>query len=77
MKQLYQTTIALIGVTGFIVLSILVTIGWAYWIWMAIMFQSFGMFVFGILGPLGFFAALIGLWSLFIGAPAWLVHLVT
>jgi len=51
-------------------------LGWAYWMWMAIQFGSFGMFFFGILGPLGMIAAVLGLWSFVFGVPLWLLHLV-
>lgn len=44
-------------------------IGWAYWIWMAFHLGSFGMFVFGILGPLAIVASGIGLWSFVFGIP--------
>ena len=37
------------------------TLGWAYWMWMAIQFGSFMMFFFGILGPLGAIAGVLGL----------------
>lgn len=52
------------------------TLGWAYWMWMAIKLGSFGMFFFGILGPFAIFAGVLGLWSFFFGIPLWLLHLV-
>jgi hypothetical protein len=52
-------------------------IGWCWWMWMAIHFGSFWMFVFGLAGPTGLIAALLGLWSLLFGIPLWLFHLVS
>lgn len=52
------------------------TLGWAYWMWMAIQLGSFLMFFFGILGPLAAVAGILGLWSFFFGIPLWLLHLV-
>jgi len=39
-----------------IVFMLSTTLGWAYWMWMAIQIGSFGMFFFGILGPLAVIA---------------------
>ncbi|HRF07532.1 MAG TPA: hypothetical protein PL193_02645 [Xanthobacteraceae bacterium] len=52
------------------------TLGWLYWMYMAVKIGSFAMFIFGILGPLAFVAGVLGLWSFFFGAPAWLLNLV-
>jgi hypothetical protein len=49
------------------------TLGWAYWMWMAIKLGSFGMFFFGILGPFAMIAGVLGLWSFFFGIPHWLL----
>ena len=53
------------------------TLGWAYWMWMAIQGGSFMMFFFGILGPFALVAGVLGLWSFFFGIPDWLLHLVS
>ncbi|WFU62693.1 hypothetical protein [Bradyrhizobium brasilense] len=53
------------------------TLGWAYWMWMAIKLGSFMMFFFGILGPFALIAGLMGLWSFIFGAPLWLLHMVS
>lgn len=53
------------------------TLGWAYWMWMAIQGGSFMMFFFGILGPCSVIAGFLGLWSFFFGMPEWLFHLVS
>jgi hypothetical protein len=58
-----------IGVIGLLV----GTLGWAYWMWMAIKLGSFGMFFFGILGPFAMIAGVLGLWSFFFGIPHWLL----
>jgi hypothetical protein len=52
------------------------TLGWAYWMWMAINLGSFMMFFFGILGPFALVAGVLGLWSFLFGIPLWLLHLV-
>jgi hypothetical protein len=52
------------------------TLGWAYWMWMAIKVGSFMMFFFGILGPFAAVAGVLGLWSFVFGAPLWLMHMV-
>ena len=67
------------GLTGTMAVAFYVGtfIGWAWWMWMAIHFGSFWMFVFGLAGPTGIFAGLLGLWSLLFGIPTWLLHLVT
>jgi hypothetical protein len=58
-----------IGIVGLLV----GTLGWAYWMWMAIKLGSFGMFFFGILGPFAMVAGILGLWSFFFGLPHWLL----
>ena len=58
---------------GFLLCS---TLGWAYWMWMAIHLGSFMMFFFGILGPFALVAGVLGLWSFFLGIPLWLLHMV-
>lgn len=52
------------------------TLGWAYWMWMAIKLGSFMMFFFGLLGPFALVAGVLGLWSFLFGIPVWLPHLV-
>ena len=49
------------------------TLGWAYWMWMAIKLGSFAMFFFGILGPFAIIAGTLGLWSFLFGIPHWLL----
>ena len=51
-------------------------LGWAYWLWLAVKVGSFAMFAFGIFFPLAIVAAILGLWSLLVGMPPWLLHLV-
>ena len=58
---------------GFLLIG---TLGWAYWMWMAINLGSFMMFFFGILGPFALVAGVLGLWSFFFGIPTWLIYLV-
>jgi hypothetical protein len=53
------------------------TLGWAYWMWLAIKLGSFMMFLFGILGPTALIAGVLGLWSFFFGIPLWILHLVS
>jgi hypothetical protein len=77
MRGLIGGVIAITGVAGFYALSIGMFIGWAWWMWMAIHLGSFGMFVFGIFGPLAFLAAPLGLWSILFGIPKWLLYMVT
>jgi hypothetical protein len=56
-----------------IVFMLVGTLGWAYWMWMAIKLGSFGMFFFGILGPFALIAGVLGLWSFVFGIPSWLL----
>jgi len=77
MRGLIGGLIAITGVAGFYALSIGMFVGWAWWMWMAIHFGSFGMFLSGLAGPLAFLAAVLGLWSMLFGIPLWLLHLVT
>jgi hypothetical protein len=58
---------------GFMLIS---TLGWAYWMWLAIKLGSFMMFFFGILGPFALVAGALGLWSFVFGLPLWLLHMV-
>ena len=51
-------------------------VGWCWWMWVAIQVGSFGMFVFGLLGPIALVASLLGLWSLLFGMPLWLIHMI-
>jgi hypothetical protein len=66
----------LFGSAWVIVFMLCSTLGWAYWMWMAIHLGSFMMFFFGILGPFALVAGLLGLWSFFFGIPLWLLHMV-
>jgi len=52
------------------------TLGWAYWMWMAINVGSFMMFLFGIFGPFALIAGVLGLWSFAFGMPVWLFNMV-
>jgi hypothetical protein len=52
------------------------TLGWAYWMWMALQLGSFMMFFFGIFGPFALLAGVLGLWSFLFGVPLWLLHMV-
>lgn len=76
-KRFSDLLVGLFGAGGAIVFFAVPTLGWAYWMWMAIKIGSFGMFFFGILGPLAFVAGLLGLWSFIFGIPMWLFHMVT
>jgi hypothetical protein len=64
------------GAGIYIILMIGLGPGWVYWLWMAIHFGRFWMFLLAFLGPTGLIAAGLGLWSLIFGAPHWLLHLV-
>jgi hypothetical protein len=68
---------ALLGSAVGVIFFLITTLGWAYWMWMAIKLGSFMMFFFGILGPLAFVAGFLGLWSFFFGIPVWLFNLVS
>ncbi|HEY2210801.1 MAG TPA: hypothetical protein VGH62_04100 [Bradyrhizobium sp.] len=52
-------------------------LGWVYWLWLAVKVGSFVMFVFGVFFPLAIIAAILGLWSLLVGMPTWLLHMVS
>jgi hypothetical protein len=52
------------------------TLGWAYWMWMAIHLGSFMMFFVGILGPSALVAGILGTWSFVFGVPLWLLQMV-
>ena len=67
---------ALFGSTMGVVFFLCGTLGWAYWMWLAITLGSFAMFFFGILGPFALVAGVLGLWSFFFGLPLWLLSLV-
>jgi hypothetical protein len=72
----------LLGAVGSAALAIPVMyfalgIGGLYWLWLAIQFGSFGMFVLGVAGPLVLFTAPVGLYALLFGVPHWLLRLVT
>ena len=56
-----------------LIFALVGTLGWAYWMWMAIKLGSFGMFLFGILGPFALIAGVLGLWSFVFGIPHWLL----
>lgn len=77
MRNLISNIIMYTGAGFFYAIMIGILPGWAWWMWMAIHLGSFGMFLFGILGPFAFVASLLGLWSLLFGIPAWLLYLVT
>ncbi len=54
---------------------ILVGLGDLYWLWMAIQFGSFWMFVAGMVPPFFIIAGPVGAWSLIFGPPEWLVSM--
>lgn len=76
MRNIITSLIGMVGATAFYVISIGMLPGWVFWLWMAIQFGSFWMFLFAFVGPLGIVAAILGLWSLLFGIPGWLLHMV-
>jgi hypothetical protein len=52
-------------------------LGWVYWLWLAVKVGSFAMFAFGVFFPFAIIAAILGLWSLLVGMPPWLLHMVS
>ena len=62
--------------TFYVACSVLI-LGWVYWLWFAVKVGSFAMFAFGIFFPLVIVAAILGLWSLLVGMPPWLLHMVS
>jgi len=76
MQSLKNFFAGLLGSTFGIFFFLSATLGWAYWMWMAIKLGSFGMFFLGLLGPLAAVAGFLGLWSFFFGLPLWIASLV-
>jgi len=66
---------ACVGVAGvgLVIGMMLLMVGGLYWLWMAIQFGSFGMFVLGLIPPFYIFTGPIGAWSLIFGPPSWVV----
>jgi hypothetical protein len=62
--------------TFYVACSVLI-LGWVYWLWLAVKVGSFAMFAFGIFFPMVIVAAILGLWSLLVGMPPWLLHMVS
>ncbi len=77
MRDLIDGLMGFSGGAVFFALYVGMFVGWAWWMWMAIHLGSFGMFVFGLAGPVALVAALLGAWSLLFGMPVWLLHMVT
>ena len=77
MRLWITSIVGFLGGTMSFVISMLGFVGWVYWMWMAIQFGNFWMFLFAFLGPAGLIAALLGAWSLLFGVPAWLVSWVS
>ena len=75
-KNFVGVLAGIFGTAGIFCFMLSGTLGWAYWMWMAIQLGSFGMFFFGILGPLALVAGILGLWSFLFGIPVWLLHMV-
>lgn len=76
MQAIKDIVAGLLGSVVGIVFLLGGTLGWAYWMWMAIKLGSFMMFFVGILGPFAVIAGFMGLWSFIFGIPLWLLHLV-
>jgi hypothetical protein len=76
MEAVRNSLAALTGNTIGLILMATFMVGPIYWIWMAIQFGSFGMFLFGVIPPFVIIAAPLGLWSLLFGPPQWLLALV-
>ncbi len=49
-------------------------LGWLYWLWLAIQFGNFWMFVVGVIPPTAILTAPIGAWSLLFGVPQWVLN---
>jgi hypothetical protein len=59
-----------------VIASFSLILGWGYWMWLAAKFGSIAMFALGVFFPFLILAAMMGLWSLLFGIPAWLVNFV-
>jgi len=75
-KNIFGAVTGILGVSGAFAFYIGMGLGWLYWIYVGVKLGSFAMVIFAILGPVGFIAAVLGLWSFIFGVPLWLVHLV-
>ena len=75
-KNVFGAVSGVLGAGGAIILYIGLGLGWLYWTYIGAKLGSFGMVIFGILGPFGFIASILGAWSLMFGIPLWLLHLV-
>jgi hypothetical protein len=69
----------LVGGTGIAAIAMPVMylafgLGALYWLWLAIQFGSFAMFVIGFAGPLVLFTAPVGLYALLFGVPLWVMR---
>ena len=55
--------------------TILVAFGFGliYWLYLAYIFKSVAMFVLGIVPPLTFISAIVGLWSAIFQIPQWVL----
>lgn len=63
------------GIAGLFGLAFVVTLGLGelYWLWMAIQFGSFWMFVLGLFPFTAMICAPVGMWSLLFGVPHWVL----
>lgn len=59
----------------FLAFGALVGLGYLYWLWMAIQWGNFWMFVVGFLPPFMVLAGSLGAWSLLFGVPEWVVEM--
>jgi hypothetical protein len=76
LKNMATAITGTLGVGGAVALYIGMGLGWLYWIYMGVKLGSFMMVILAILGPLGFIASVLGLWSFIFGIPLWLLQLV-
>ena len=75
MSKLFTSLAANVGTLGAFALMLLMPLGWAYWLWIAVHIGSFLMFFLGIAGPFAIVIAPLGLWSFLFGTPAWLLSM--
>jgi hypothetical protein len=76
-KNITSVLAGVLGMSGVFGLYIGMGLGWFYWIYVGVKLGSFGMVIVAVLGPGGFIASFLGLWSFIFGPPLWLVHWVT
>jgi hypothetical protein len=75
-RKIFEPLLHVLATVAYVVISIGVLSGWAYWLFVSVKLDSFVMFIFGIFGGMRCACFIIRAVVFALGVPHWLLHLV-